>query len=274
MSGDGLPYAEVIGDPIDHSLSPTIHGFWLEKLGIKAEYRRRQVARTGLPAYLAERRTDARWRGCNVTMPLKLDALALADDATDRALGAAAANILLPKDGKLLAGNTDIGAVVTAIERLRAAGAPMDEITLLGNGGAARAALMALHMLGIHGVRIQSRDLGGAYKLAVEFQLEAEPMSLESAIDSAGLINATPLGMTGHPPLELDWRRMPATGWVLDFVTAPAETALIRAARERGMKTVTGIAVLVEQAAESFNAFFGAEAPRDADAELFAKLAP
>ena len=272
MSEAVLPYAEVIGDPIDHSLSPAIHNFWLEQLGIKAAYGRRQVMRAELPAYVAERRADPNWRGCNVTMPLKLDALALADETSDRALGAAAANLLLPRHGKLLAGNTDVGAVATVIERLRAGGAPMDSVTLLGNGGAARAALMALHLLGVHAVRIQSRDLSGAYKLAVEFKLEAEPMSLESAIDSAGLINATPLGMTGMPPLDLDWRRMPATGWVFDFVTAPAETALIRAARGRGMKTVTGIEVLVEQAAESFHAFFAADAPRGADAELFARL--
>lgn len=272
MSDDTVPFAEVIGDPIDHSLSPAIHGFWLERLGINAEYRRRRITRADLPSYLAERRADTRWRGCNVTMPLKLDALALADDATDRALGAAAANILVPKDGKLLAGNTDIGAVATVIERLRSAGAPMIDVTLLGNGGAARAALMALHMLGIHAVRIQSRDLGSAYKLAVEFKLEAEPVSLETAIDSDGLINATPLGMTGMPPLGVDWRRMPANGWVFDFVTVPAETGLIRAARERGFKTVTGIEVLVEQAAESFKAFFEADAPRAVDAELMARL--
>ena len=73
------PYAEVIGDPIEQSLSPAIHNFWLEALGIGATYSRRRVARADLPAYLAERRTDENWRGANVTMPLKLDAVALAD---------------------------------------------------------------------------------------------------------------------------------------------------------------------------------------------------
>ena len=79
------PYAEVIGDPIDHSLSPAIHNFWLETLEIAADYGRRQVRRGQLADYLAERRADPQWRGCNVTMPLKLDALTLADGASDRA---------------------------------------------------------------------------------------------------------------------------------------------------------------------------------------------
>ena len=79
----------MIGDPIDHSLSPLIHGFWLEALGIDANYGRRKVTRAELPAYLAEKRADPDWRGSNVTMPLKLDAVALADEAPDRAVAAA-----------------------------------------------------------------------------------------------------------------------------------------------------------------------------------------
>ena len=118
----------------------------------------------------AKRRADPDWRGCNVTMPLKLDAVALADDASDRAVAAGAANLLIPKDGKLLAGNTDVGAISScsapASRRARHGG-----ITLLGNGGAARAVLVALQLLDIDDVRIQARDLADAVKLAVEFGL-------------------------------------------------------------------------------------------------------
>ena len=78
-------------------------------------------------------------------MPLKLDAVALADDATDRAVAAGAANLLLPREGKLIAGNTDVGGVAIAIvERLQQAGAAMGGVTVLGTGGAARAVLVAL----------------------------------------------------------------------------------------------------------------------------------
>src|SRR6187397_751029 len=163
------PYAEVIGDPVDQSLSPKIHGFWLKALTIDAGYGRRQVTRPELPAYLAEKRADPAWRGSNVTMPLKLDAVALADGASDRAVAAGAANLLMMRDGRLTAANTDVGAIVTLLGKLHQAKARMGSVTLLGNGGAARAALVALKLVGISAVRIQARDLGAAYKLAVEF---------------------------------------------------------------------------------------------------------
>ena len=69
------PYAEVIGDPIKHSKSPLIHGFWLKKLGIVAEYHTHHVTADALPAYFAERREDEAWRGCNITIPHKIAAL-------------------------------------------------------------------------------------------------------------------------------------------------------------------------------------------------------
>jgi shikimate dehydrogenase len=267
-----LPYAEVIGDPIDHSLSPLIHSFWIEQLGIKARYDRRKVSRADLPAYVAERRSDPDWRGSNVTMPLKLDAVALADGAADWAVAAGAANVLMMREGKLIAANTDVGAIAALLSRLHQAKARMGSVILLGNGGAARAALVALKLVGIANVRIQARDLAEATKLAVEFKLEVEPELFTAPIVSDGLINATPLGMAGRDCLNCDLDRMPDQGWVFDMVYDPVETPLIAAARGRGLQTVDGLTMLVEQAATSFRLFFGKDAPRDRDAELWQKL--
>lgn len=272
MSGGPRDYAEVIGDPIGHSLSPIIHCFWLKQLGIRAGYRRYRVARGKLAAYVEKRREDPHWRGCNVTMPLKLDALALADQASDPALGAGAANILLPREGKLFAGNTDVGAVMVLISKLAGAGASMEEITLLGSGGAARAVLMALRLLAVHSVRIQARDRNRAYKLAVEFRLALEPASFDTPVATSGLINATPLGMTGMPPLKVDMDGMPGDGWVFDLVSSPQPTDLIGNAAARGLRTIAGLDMLVEQAAASFQLLFNAEAPRDRDEELMQRL--
>lgn len=267
-----LPYAELIGDPVEHSLSPLIHDFWLEQLGLQAEHRRLQVKRGELAAYLEERRSDPDWRGCNVAMPLKLDALALADGASDRAIGIGAANLILPREGRLIAGNTDVCGASAAIERLIAAGAPMRTITILGSGGGARAIVMALHLLGISSVRIQSLDSGEAYKLAVQFGLGEEPRPFHMAIGGDGLINATPLGMTGSPPLDISLDGLAPNGWVFDLVTSPRPTDLVRRADERGLSTIAGVDMLVEQAADSFAHFHGVEAPRDRDDQLFASL--
>lgn len=266
-----LGYAEVIGDPVSHSRSPTIHNFWLEKLSLEFDYRPARVSRAELPAFVKDRRADPNWRGCNVTMPLKLDAIMQADEASDRAVAAGAANLLLRKDASVLAGNTDVGAILELLgPRLQQY--PDSSVTLLGNGGAARAVLVALRMLGQTAVRIQARDLSEAYKLAVEFALEEVPRPFDLPIDSDGLVNATPLGMPGYPPVAIDLSPMPGHGWVLDMVTAAAETALIEAARERGLTTIDGFAMLVKQAAASFMLLFGHEAPRQHDDQLMTRL--
>ena len=269
MSG---PYAEVIGDPVEHSLSPLIHSFWLTALGIDASYGRRRVTRAELPGYLAEKRADPDWRGANVTMPLKLDAVALADETSDRAVAAGAANLLTIREGRLAAANTDVGAIVALLARLHEAKSRMGSITLLGNGGAARAALVALKLVGITNVRIQARDLAEAVKLAVEFGLETEPALFTAPIVSDGLINATPLGMPGQACLNCDLHRMPAGGWVFDMVYHSGDTPLLEAARAAGLQPVSGLEMLVEQAAASFDLLFGRKPPRDRDAELWQLL--
>jgi shikimate dehydrogenase len=266
------PYAEVIGDPVEQSLSPLIHGFWLHTLEIDATYGKRQVTRPDFPAYLAERKTDPDWRGSNVTMPLKLDAVAMADDASDRAVAAGAANVLMMRDGRLAAANTDVGAIATLLSRLHDAKVRMNSVTLFGNGGAARAALVAMKLVGIANVKIQARDLAEARKLAVEFGLEVGPGLINELVVSDGLINATPLGMAGRECLNCELPAMPRQGWVFDMVYDPVETPLIVAARGAGLQTIDGLHMLVEQAASSFKLFFESDPPRDRDAELWQLL--
>ena len=262
-----IPHAEVIGDPIVQSKSPVIYRFWFDALGIEAEYRATQVTRAEFKGYLAERRADPAWRGCNVTMPLKLDALFAADDPTDRATAAGAANLLVMKDGTLVAANTDVGAIREVVAPLA-----RDSVTILGNGGAARAALLALKLAGSGEVRLQSRDMAEATSLAVEFGLGAGPRRFDLSVDSVGLINATPIGMAGVARTHIDINAMPSGGWVLDLVSNPLPTPLLTQAKERGLMTIDGLTVLVEQAADSFELLFGAKPPRNRDAELIAML--
>lgn len=267
-----VPFAEVVGDPVSHSLSPVIHEHWLGRLGMAGAYRRCHVRRGELDSYLSKRRQDPLWRGCNVTMPLKLEALSLADVPGDLAIGTGAANLLFVRDSQIFAGNTDVRGASAPIERLIASGASARLVTVLGTGGAARAALMALHLLGISNVRIQARNLGEAYKLAVQFRLSQEPRPLHTAIEGDGLINATPLGMRNMPPLNVALSGLSRTGWVFDFITDPRRTELMDRAQERGLRVISGIQMLVEQAACSFEYLFDAPPPRDADDALLARL--
>jgi len=267
-------YAEVIGDPVAHSRSPAIHQFWLDALGIAADYRQHLVRADDLTSYVAAVRADPSWRGSNVTMPLKRAALDLAEEATDRAVAAGAANLLLMREGKLFAANTDVGAIATLVDRERKAGRRAGSFTLFGSGGAARGALVALKLLGIDLVRIQARDMAAASKLSVEFGLALAPRPLTDPVDSDALINATPLGMTGYDCLNCDLALMSEGGLVFDMVSNPADTPLTVAAKARHLGVVTGLEMLVEQAATSFKLMFGQDPPRDRDAELWHRLEP
>ena len=192
---------------------PSIHGFWLEALKIDADYRRTLVTRADFPTYLAERRADPDWRGCNVTMPLKLDAVALADDATDRAVAAGAANLLLPREGKLIAANTDVGGVI-AIARARAKAGR-------GDGQRHRARQWRRGARGAGGAAL-AQDRQGDHRGARHGRGDASWRSSSdlrwrrgrstTPIDSDGLINATPLGMPGYDCLNCDARRDAAEG--------------------------------------------------------------
>ena len=107
-----------------------------------------------------------------------------------------------------------------------------------------------------------------------EAGLEVAPAPLPEPINGDALINATPLGMTGRDCLNCDLSQMPPDGLVFDMVSAPAETPLVAAARQRGLAVVTGLDMLVEQAAASFKLLFGADPPRDRDADLWHRLQP
>jgi shikimate dehydrogenase len=266
-------YAEVIGDPVSQSKSPIIHGFWLEQLGMEAEYRRTRVSRSELSSYIEERRADPAWLGCNVTMPLKLDALLRAGQASDAAVQAGACNTLVPGAVGLVASNTDVGAIELVLRQLTRDRATAS-ITLLGTGGAARAVLVACASLGFRHVAIQARDQEAAFALANSFGMTGRPDIFEAPVRTDGLINATPLGMTGSPPLTIGLDQMPANGWVFDLITAPDPTPLVTAAKTRGMGASGGLTMLVEQAAAAFPLFFGVAPPRtpELDALLYDRL--
>jgi shikimate dehydrogenase len=262
------PYAEVIGDPIRHSKSPLLHGFWLDRLGLDAEYRACHVTPDRLPAYFAARRADPHWRGCNITLPHKVAALDHVEDRGGVRDGIGAVNLAVWQEGTLVGTNTDAGGFWAPLADLGVdlGGRP---VTVVGAGGAARAILWALARVGAGEVTLLNRTpLKGAALLA-RFGLKGRALPLSAGVPpSALLVNASSLGMAGQPPLELDLSALPADAVVYDAVYAPLETDLLRAARDRGLEVVDGLDMLVGQAALAFELLFGAAPPREHDDEL------
>ncbi len=260
-------YAEVIGDPIVQSKSPLIHGFWIEALGIDAEYRAYLVTPEGLPAYFAARCADPLWQGCNITLPHKQAALEFIEDRGGVRDTIGAINLALRvEDGAVIGTNTDAGGFYAPISGLDLAGKP---VVVIGAGGAARAVLFALSRLGVGPVTIVNRNVLKAAALLSSFGLKGNALPLGSTIPSAALlVNTSALGMVGQPPLEIDLSSLPDDAVVYDIVYAPLETPLLAAARDRDLDTVDGLDMLIGQAALAFELLFGAEPPRDRDDEL------
>ena len=279
----GRPYAELVGDPVGHSLSPAIHGFWLEALGLAGDYRATRVTTGGLRAYFEARRRDPFWRGCNVTAPLKREAAALLGDPTGICFWLGAVNCVFRSPLAPVPANTDLVGIAEALAGVALRG---ESVCLIGNGGAAAAALCHLVREGAGEVRILSRDPANAAALArlvpPSSATSLAPYPFERAAaamaDSALVVHATPMGMKGGPPIrpEIEQALDGAAGpgmTVFDMVYAPAETPLLAAARARGAGCVDGLAMLIGQAAPAFGLFFGASAPRERDSELRAHLA-
>lgn len=271
----GIPYAEVIGDPIAHSKSPLIHDFWLKKLGIDADYRAVRVTPEELPRYLSSRRGDPDWRGCNATMPLKRAAMPHLDEVDDSNVGAV--NCIVPK-GVVLAGyNTDMFGVIEPFDSSIDTGRPL---CLIGAGGAAAAAIAGLDIVTVHQFHIVARDPRKGRELIDRFGMAGEAFSFADAPQAlqgaAGAINCSPLGMAGFDPMPepvlQGLRGVHRRGFVFDMVYDPRRTPFLIAGARAGLRTLDGLVMLIGQAAAAFELFFGAPAPREHDDELRALL--
>lgn len=278
-----LPYAEAIGDPIDHSKSPLIHKFWLRKLGLERDYRTRRVPPESLPDYIAAAGQDPHWAGCNVTIPHKQSVVPFLTGLSVEARRIGAVNIVRREGTALVGYNSDGQGFLEPLRPLLAEPHLFRMARIFGAGGAARAIAHALAEQGFTLV-VAARDAQKAEALLARIGGEhhAAPLShFASATDFAfddrrGLldlvVNATPLGMDGRPPLPLDWSHVPPGSIVCDIVYSPIETPLLAEARARGHRTIDGLHMLIGQAAIAFELFFGQPAPRQHDAELRALL--
>ena len=252
----------VIGWPVAHSRSPVIHRYWLKLYGLDGAYEMEAVRPEEIEDFL---HSLGQWgyEGANVTLPHKEAALAAADRPDEAATAIGAANTLwLDAKGLLHASNTDAYGFMTHL----AAEAPdwnkgSRPVMVLGAGGAARAILHGLLEAGASKILLANRTGGRAEALAQGFGSRVSVVPWEDrnrALAGSGLlVNATSLGMTGKPPLDLDLSALPKDATVADIVYSPLETPLLAAAKARGNRIVDGLGMLLHQAVPGFERWFG-----------------
>lgn len=265
--------AGVIGWPVGHSWSPLIHGYWLERLRIDGAYVPLPVA----PGSLREAVSGlaaAGLRGFNLTIPYKQQVVPLLDRLTDEARAIGAVNtVTVASDGALEGHNTDSFGFK---EHVRASYPQYVRLlterpaVVIGAGGAARAVVGGLLDLGAGELRIVGRsrakvenmvaDLGRRASRTDNQIVECVDWAEAGQVlnDAVLLVNATPLGMRGWPPLELSLKQLPADAVVADVVYVPLLTPLLQAAETRGNPALDGLGMLLHQAVPGFEAWFGA----------------
>ena len=181
-----------------------------------------------------------------------------------------AINCVIRQDGELIGTNTDAAGFYAPIADMELEGA---HVALIGAGGAARAILFALARAGVGEVTIFNRNALKAAALLSSFGLKGQALPLGAPLPPVELlVNSSPLGMTGQPPLEIDLTALPEHAVVYDIVYTPLETPLLAQARARELDIVDGLEMLIAQAALAFELFFGEAPPRDRDGDLRALL--
>jgi shikimate dehydrogenase len=249
----------LIGWPAAHSRSPLIHHYWLRTLGIEGGYNIEAVPPEGFAEFVLHLSAHG-FVGANVTIPHKERALALsAPDARARAVGAA--NTLWYDGGELRSTNTDIEGFLHNLDAAAPGWDAAEEALVLGAGGSSRAVVFGLIERGIKRVHLANRTVDRARALADQFGASVHSVAWDAIgdllVEAGLLVNTTSLGMHGQPELAIDLSRLPSQAVVADLVYVPLETALLAAARARGLRTADGLGMLLHQAVHGFELWFG-----------------
>jgi len=256
--------AGVMGWPVMHSRSPTLHNYWFGHYGLAGTY---------VPLAIAPERLETALRalaplgfaGCNLTIPHKERALAVLDeiDDTARRMGAVSCVTVRP-DGTLQGTNNDAyGFIQNLLQQHPGWRADAGPATVIGAGGGARAIVYALAERGSPEIRLLNRTGERAAALAREMGPPVVPLDWaqrREALEGVTLlVNTTNQGMVGQPPLDLALDRLPFSALVADIVYVPLETPLLAEARRRGNPTCDGLGMLLHQARPAWQAWFGLE---------------
>lgn len=253
------PRAGVLGSPIGHSLSPTLHRAGYAAAGLTDwTYTAHEVDEGGLAPFVAG--LTPQWRGLSLTMPLKVVAGDLAETVTDTARATRAVNTLVRTGTGWAADNTDVHGITAALREAGVDG--VDRATIVGSGATARSALLGLVGLGATHITVAARrpERAEALRDVADVTLEAVPLEDWARTGDRAVVSTLPGGTAnaaaaGHVDQGL------AGATLLDVVYADWPTPLARAAAACGAQVVSGLEMLVHQAARQFELFTGVTAP-------------
>jgi shikimate dehydrogenase len=265
LPSSGTKLLFVIGDPVSHSISPPMHNRVIRKLGLDSVYLAVRVPENMLGSFTSLARVN-NVLGFNVTIPHKVAITSLMDRLDESAELTGCVNTVRISNNALEGFNTDVAGVEKSFREAGFKGG--GNAVIVGAGGGARAAVLALSSMGCR-ITVLNRGLERALHLKKHFAekglsvevrgLDEAPASLESA---SVVVNATPVGMgSWETPFPTDFFK--EGQFLLDMVYTPHPTRLVKEASEKGVVAIPGVEMLVHQAAESFEKWFGVKPPVD-----------
>ena len=261
-------FAGIIGYPLSHTLSPSMHNFIYQKLGIDVEYKKWEISPNNLKSHI-EKINNENFIGANITVPYKEKIVPLLDEIRNEAKFTGAVNTIVKNNNKLIGYNTDVYGIEQTLD-IKLKNDVINNAVIFGAGGAAKAALFVLLQRGLNNLTIVNRTKSNALKMISKFNnvncdqtiiTLNEKSQIKSACLSADLIiNTTILGMKGSGYEDIspiDSTFIDSNSVIFDMVYNPTKTPLIKIALERNANIIEGLNMLVYQAIESIELWTG-----------------
>ena len=256
----------ILGDPVEHSLSPVIQNAAFQEAGVDGAYVALHCDAERMVGFMSG--LGGAGGGGNVTLPHKEKAASVLDKPSEAVRRTGACNTFWGEDGKLCGDNTDVEGFGRALRHFLGGSPEGYRVLMLGAGGAARAALLSLVDAQAEDVLLLNRTVERARAVARRIGGDrvrvAESRSDVDAGDFDLVVNTTRLGLGIDDELPLDLERLSRAGAVIDLVYGPGQTPFVTAAKRLGIPAVDGGEMLVHQGAVSFERWWGEPAPIDA----------
>jgi shikimate dehydrogenase len=244
----------VIGNPIEHSLSPKLHNHWIKKNNIKAIYEKKKINENDIKAIISEIKNE-KIHGINVTIPFKKSVIPFLDELTSLAKEAQSVNTIFKKKKKIIGGNTDIGGFEKSLKNINY-NVKNKKAFILGAGGVAPSIILALKKLGVSKIYLSNRTKEKAKNLS-KIHPDIEIVDWGENADFDIIINTTSLGLKDDDKIRLDFNKSGSNKLFYDVIYSSGKTNFLINAEKLGNKTETGKMMFIYQAQLSFEIWHG-----------------
>ena len=244
----------VIGNPIEHSLSPKLHNFWIKKKNISAIYDKILANQNDLPK-LCNQIREKKINGLNITIPFKKDIIRNLDELSLEAKKTQSVNTIYFKDNKIVGHNTDIIGFKFSIQKVQY-DVSKKKILILGAGGVVSSLIYALSKMGASKIIVSNRTKSKAENLKHLFN-EIDIVNWGEIPNFDMIINATSIGLKNEDIIDLDFSKVGNEKFFYDVIYNPAETNFLKIGKKLGNKTENGKMMFIYQASASFELWHG-----------------